>query len=94
VLDPQTEGMGEGEFDPSLFLSGWKKGNDLAGKRVTSSVIQPFYEIPTISLTLLPCLRKNWSGFGDGTMSGGISNKRSGSPYLCPGSASSRRMGR
>jgi hypothetical protein len=29
VLDPQTEGMGEGEFDPSIFISGWKKSNEL-----------------------------------------------------------------
>lgn len=27
VLDPQTDGMGEGEYDSSRFLSGWKVGN-------------------------------------------------------------------
>jgi len=27
VLDPQTDGMGEGEYDPSRFLSGWRTGN-------------------------------------------------------------------
>src|SRR6267378_2211378 len=28
VLDPQTDGMGEGGYDPSRFLSGWRRGNE------------------------------------------------------------------
>lgn len=27
VLDPQTDGMGEGEYEPSRFVSGWRTGN-------------------------------------------------------------------
>ena len=28
VLDPQNDGMGEGNFDPARFVSGWRKGNE------------------------------------------------------------------
>lgn len=30
VSDPQTDGMGEGDYDASRFVSGWEKGNELA----------------------------------------------------------------
>lgn len=28
VFDPQADGMGQGDYDAELFVSGWKKGNE------------------------------------------------------------------
>jgi hypothetical protein len=34
VLDPQNNGMGEGEFDSARMISGWNAGNELAYKTI------------------------------------------------------------
>ena len=75
VLDPQNDGMGEGNFDPARFVSGWRKGNEFG----YSAILRESAGKPT----LCRCRQTNWNVFGGGTMSGASFNNSSGTPYLC-----------
>ena len=56
VLDPQTDGLGEGEFDPSIFVSCWKKGNE-AGY---SAILQDPENRPDIATMPAEKLERIW----------------------------------
>ena len=56
VLDPQTDGMGKGEYEPSRFLSGWKTGNQFG----YSAILRDPNNRPDISFLPASKLERIW----------------------------------
>lgn len=51
VADPQAGGMGEGEYDPILLVSGWSSGNELAhAAMIQNGVPAGLYHLPSLQL--------------------------------------------
>jgi hypothetical protein len=45
VNDPQTEGMGEGEYSPQGLFSGWRAGNKFAGTAILQHASTEFHPL-------------------------------------------------
>ena len=61
VADPQAGGMGEGEYDPILLVSGWSGGNELAhAAMLQTGSVEAFYHLPSLQLRRI--WRWNWRG--------------------------------
>ena len=52
VLDPQSHGMGQGDYDGARFISGWNTGNELAYRSILCNPAraEPVYSMPSQKL--------------------------------------------